>query len=400
MIKAILLDLDDTLITANSESFFPEYVALMARRLSVLAAEETALSALRSGVRAAGTDLDPLKTTEEVFMTAFAEMVTRPREEIQAAFETFFTTDLPTLRGRVSARQKAIQLLDWLFAHDYTVVVATNPVTPETAIHQRMAWGQIPIGRYPFALITTLETMHFTKPNPHYYEEILARTGARPEETLMVGDHWEWDIEGAVNAGLNTFWVTDGQASPDRPEGEADGQGTFDTFVDLVFSGWLATLEPLCRTQDALLSQLAAMPAAIDTLLRTYSKDVIEQHPGEDEWSVVDAISHLRCHELTEDRPWLERILAEENPFISATHSQQTREPRPKAPHEELQAFAELRAETVAWLKTLPGEAWQRRARHSIFGPTCFEEMIGFMGEHGRTHLRQMHVAIEDICRR
>jgi FMN phosphatase YigB (HAD superfamily) len=399
MIRAILLDLDDTLITTHSESFFPDYVALMAKRLAALVQEEATLSALRSGVRQASANLDPLKTAEEAFMAAFLEMVNRPPEEVRKAFETFYTVDFPSMRGRITPRPQAVRLLDWLFSHDYIVVVATNPVTPESTIRQRMAWGEIPIERYPFTLVTTLETMHFTKPNPEYYDEILARAGARPEEALMVGDDWERDIAGPISAGLSTFWVTNGHTPPDGQRGKADGHGSFDTFVDGVVAGWLDTLEPPCKTRDALLHQLSATPAAIDALLRDHPTDVIARQPSPDEWSVLITISHLRCHERSEDRPWLKRILAEDDPFISATHSQETHAPRPQAPHEELRAFAEQRKETVAWLKTLPDEVWARRARHSIFGPTCFREMIGFMAEHDRTHLRQMHVAIDHVTR-
>jgi FMN phosphatase YigB (HAD superfamily) len=338
-----------------------------------------------------------LTTAEETFMESFLGAVKRPREVVAEAFEIFYAVDFPTMFDRISPRPAAIQLLDWLFANDYTVVVATNPVTPESAIHQRMAWGQIPITRYPFALVTTLETMHFAKPNPEYFDEVIARIGAKPEETLLVGDHWERDVVGAIAAGLNTFWITNEKTPPNNQAINPDGTGTIEVFADLVLSRRLDELQSQPRTRTALLHQLAAMPAAIDTLLREYPVDAIERKPSDSEWSVQDVISHLGCHELSEDRLWLETILSEENPFISATHSLQTRTPRPKPAAEELRAFAELRAETVAWLKTLPDGAWTRRARHSIFGPTYFEEMIGFMVEHDRTHLHQMRVALERV---
>jgi hypothetical protein len=32
---------------------------------------------------------------------------------------------------------------------------------------------------------------------------------------------------------------------------------------------------------------------------------------------------------------------------------------------------------------------WSRKARHAIFGPTAFVEVIGFMADHDRLHVQQ-----------
>lgn len=397
MIKAVLLDLDDTLITTHTEVFFPDYLKLLAERIGAIMPMEMLAPALTASVEAMLTNLAPLTTSEEAFWRAFFAKVDHPREEILSAFQAFYAQDFPQLQPRIMPRAHTRHLLGWLFDNDHLVVVATNPVTPETAIYQRMAWGQIDMERYPFALVTTLETMHFAKPNPEYFEEILARIGVRPEEALMVGNDWEEDIVCAAAAGLNTFWVTDGQTASHDGRVGTDGWGTLETLLDLVRSGWLETLAPRPTTRIALMRRLAAMPAAIDALLREHPREVIEQCPCEGEWSVQGVIAHLRCHELREDRPWLEHILEEDNPFISATVSTSTRAPQPGDPHEELWEFAQMRAETVSWLKGLPNEQWARPARHSIFGPTYFEEMVAFMTEHDRVHLRQMRVAIEEV---
>jgi hypothetical protein len=53
----------------------------------------------------------------------------------------------------------------------------------------------------------------------------------------------------------------------------------------------------------------------------------------------------------------------------------------------------------VAWLEGLTAEAWERPARDAIFGPTYFGEMVGFIVEHDRTHLRQMRTTIDEALR-
>lgn len=69
----------------------------------------------------------------------------------------------------------------------------------------------------------------FEKPHPAMFEEALRRSGARPEETLHVGDSWDMDVEPALRAGMGAVWLSRGEASrdprvpaldrfPDRPD--------------------------------------------------------------------------------------------------------------------------------------------------------------------------------------
>jgi putative hydrolase of the HAD superfamily len=45
------------------------------------------------------------------------------------------------------------------------------------------------------------------KPNAAVYRHALATIGAKPSETTMVGDHLEFDIDGAQRCGLSGIWV-------------------------------------------------------------------------------------------------------------------------------------------------------------------------------------------------
>jgi hypothetical protein len=112
---------------------------------------------------------------------------------------------------------------------------------------------------------------------------------------------------------------------------------------------------------------------------------------------VTDAICHLRDHEYEVDQPRLQRVLEEDNPFISATHY----DPREYAhtyksqdARKVLRTFARRRRETIALLDALEPADWNRPARHSIFGPTTLREMVRFIADHDRIHLRQMRDAL------
>lgn len=56
------------------------------------------------------------------------------------------------------------------------------------------------------ALITS-EEVGVLKPDPRIYEVALARLGARPAQTVMVGDNWQADVVGAQAAGIRPVWL-------------------------------------------------------------------------------------------------------------------------------------------------------------------------------------------------
>jgi len=258
----------------------------------------------------------------------------------------------------------------------------------------RLRWSGLNPSDFQF--VAALGSMHFAKPHARYYDEILARVDVRPQEALMVGDDWEGDVQAAASAGLNTFWVTD---RGDAPAGFApDGQGTLEDLLRMARDeDWLESLRPRQRDWPSYLVNALGTLAAIDSLLREADPDSVVHCPADDAWSVRDAICHLRDHETEVDRPRLQQVLEEDDPFISATnynpraHSHEYSE---EDAHEALRTFAERRAETIAMLEDLPANAWERPARHSVFGPTTLGELVKFMADHDRIHLRQMRDAL------
>ncbi len=55
--------------------------------------------------------------------------------------------------------------------------------------------------------IVTAARAGAAKPARLIFDVAVRAGGATPEETLHVGDHWEYDVDGARQAGLRTAWV-------------------------------------------------------------------------------------------------------------------------------------------------------------------------------------------------
>ena len=87
------------------------------------------------------------------------------------------------------------------------MVIATNPLFPLKAIQHRLRWAGLPPEKYPFALVTSYETFHFTKETVAYYPEMLAQLGWPDDPVVMVGDDIEREVKPTRAAGLPVFWV-------------------------------------------------------------------------------------------------------------------------------------------------------------------------------------------------
>ncbi|MBI3739549.1 MAG: DinB family protein [Chloroflexi bacterium] len=59
--------------------------------------------------------------------------------------------------------------------------------------------------------------------------------------------------------------------------------------------------------------------------------------------------------------------------------------------------FTSARIETLNRLNGLGDDIWKRPARHAIFGPTNFREVIGFMADHDRMHVQQAWNTIKSL---
>lgn len=57
-----------------------------------------------------------------------------------------------------------------------------------------------------FDTITTSEDAGVKKPHFEIFEKALQKSNAEPQNSIMIGDSYEADIEGAINAGLHTIY--------------------------------------------------------------------------------------------------------------------------------------------------------------------------------------------------
>ncbi|MDX1616010.1 MAG: HAD family hydrolase [Candidatus Promineifilaceae bacterium] len=245
MLRAVLFDLDDTLLGNDIDLFLQQYFPLIARHVGHLLEPERFLRDLLSSTQVMMSNADLKRTNQDVFWADFCQRSGLAREELEPTIDAFYREQFIALRGATQRRPEAADLVRLCFDAGWQVAIATNPVFPQEAIEQRLDWAGVGVDQFAYGLVTSYENMHATKPHESYYREILAALNVSAERALMVGDDWQNDIVPASRLGMATFWVTDnakGSAASDS-DIAADGQGSLADLLRLLRSGWLQAAE-------------------------------------------------------------------------------------------------------------------------------------------------------------
>jgi FMN phosphatase YigB (HAD superfamily) len=386
----LLLDLDDTLLETNMDTFIPAYFKALSTALAEKVSPEVMIPALTGGTRAMMVNLDPALTLREVFDSHFFPKLGIDRLVLQPAIDRFYDEIFPTLGALTRPIPEAVRLVDWAMMQGHRVVIATNPFFPLKAVQHRLRWAGLPPEKYPFALVTSYETFHFTKETVAYYPEVLGQLGWPEDPVVMVGDDIDREVKPTQAAGFPVFWVQKSGTVSAGPGGIP--QGTLESFRD-----WLEKTDPEAlkvsfQIPQALLATLRSTPAAIATLVGSLSPESWRRKPAPAEWCLTEILCHLRDVEREVNLPRLRKMLSEENPFLAGEDTDRWVEERNCAGqdgHQVLVNFISARKETLALLCGLQAE-WSRTARHAIFGPTTLQELIGIVTGHDRAHIQQI----------
>lgn len=385
----LLLDLDDTLLNTNMDAFIPAYYRALSGALADQVSPQAMLPALVNGTKAMLSNRDPALTLREVFDAHFFPGLNVDRLALRERIEHFYDEVFPRLGSLTSPIPEAAGLVDWALAQGQRVVIATNPLFPLKAIQHRLRWAGLPPEKYPFALVTSYETFHFTKENVAYYPEMLAQLGWPDDPAVMVGDDVEREVKPTQAAGVPVFWVR--KSVEAALEAGGVPQGTLASFRGWLEKADLQALKVNVTNPPALLANLRSSPAALATLTACLPEEAWKRVPAPGEWTLTEIICHLRDVEREVNLPRLRKVLAEPNPFVVGETTDVWVKERNCAGQDGRQALAEFTAARKEMLGLLDGlvDEWSRPARHAIFGPTTLQELVGFMAGHDRAHIQQ-----------
>lgn len=119
----------------------------------------------------------------------------------QALADTFERNFLDEILNYNDLVDGAFQLLEYLSAKGYTLHILSNGF--EEVTYRKCELSGI---KNYFQTITSADEINVRKPNPEIYDYALKKAGAIKGESMMIGDDWIADIEGAKSFGLQVIF--------------------------------------------------------------------------------------------------------------------------------------------------------------------------------------------------
>lgn len=202
MLKYVFFDMDGTLLPMKLEEFVAAYFSSLSKYLAPHGyKKEQLVSAMWQGT-VAMTLNDGSRTNDEAFWQVMQGVFGDKAREDECIMNEYYLSAFDEVRAACGFDPTVAPTVKALKNMGLRLILASNPFFPEIGQKARLKWtGADPAD---FDLFTSYELMHFSKPNPRYYEEILSILGAKPDECLMVGNDVGEDMV-ASTLGIDVF---------------------------------------------------------------------------------------------------------------------------------------------------------------------------------------------------
>ena len=206
MKKAVLFDLDGTLLPMDQEKFMKLYFGGLAKKLAPYGYEpQKLIDGIWAGT-AAMVKNDGSKTNEAVFWSVFNTVMGLDCQKDEELFLDYYRNEFQEVKHFCGFDPRASEAISEIKSLGYRVALATNPLFPSIATYSRANWAGL--NPEDFEFITTYENSRHCKPNPDYYRDVLATLDIKAENCLMVGNDVQEDMV-AETLGMKVFLLTD-----------------------------------------------------------------------------------------------------------------------------------------------------------------------------------------------
>lgn len=204
--KAVLFDLDGTLLPLDQDTFVKAYFGRLAARMAQHGYEpkEYLENIMKSTY--AMKDNDGSRTNEDVFWEFYCGAYGKKARDDEPILDDFYRTDFQSVREVTGVDPEAAETVRRLREKGVPVIVATSPMFPRIATESRIRWAELDVA--DFEMVTTYDNINYCKPDPEYYREICRRLGLASEDCVMVGNDVDEDMI-AETVGMKVFLLTD-----------------------------------------------------------------------------------------------------------------------------------------------------------------------------------------------
>jgi putative hydrolase of the HAD superfamily len=209
VIKAVLFDLDGTLLDIDLDAFLHAYFSLLGPVVADLlgdgAGTREALAAVIESTHAMSRP-HPGRTNREAFNATFLLLTGFDLGSAEAAarLELFYREQFPGLQSAHGPKPGGYEVVAAARRLGLSTALATNPIFPMAAIEERARWAGLDTA--VFDVVTSYESMRACKPSPAYFLQVAESLEVAPSECLMVGDDPTLDLAASA-VRMKTYYV-------------------------------------------------------------------------------------------------------------------------------------------------------------------------------------------------
>lgn len=208
MKKLIMTDLDCTLLIMNQDLYIKMYVEEIVKLFNEKGYDGKMIAKATMGASMRMLKNDGSCTNQVAFEAGFKEAIKENAQEIIDIFPQVYGDSYDNIKSITRVNEYASEIVRLMKEKSQYIAVATQPMFPIEAVQKRLSWTNL--SDKSFDYISVYDNSSYSKPNPKYYLEIMEKYGAKPEETLMIGNDVNEDILPCESIGVDTFLVLDG----------------------------------------------------------------------------------------------------------------------------------------------------------------------------------------------
>ena len=146
---------------------------------------------------------------------------------------------------------------------------------------------------------------------------------------------------------------------------------------------------------DEIIAKTNATHAKFLAYIASLDAEAVNRRPAGDRWSPREIVAHLTDAERAHRRFIQVVVSGSELPVIEnfdldAWNAARIAKRADMTLDEVLADFEKERVETLAYLPTIPDDAWQLTGTHAALGTVSVEYVARIVGLHERLHLKEM----------
>lgn len=229
-IKTFIFDLDGTLLMMDTDHFMKLYFTEMGKHFKGQIEPQTLMNGILKATHLTVMNTEK-RTNETVFWEAFGQVMPEHLTVFKERIEAYYHDGYQKTSQATKQNQDMIEAVKVLKDKGYEVIIATNPLFPQTAIHDRIQWAGFK--PHDFKYITSFENNHYCKPQLAFYEEVLMHNDLKAHQCFMVGNDVQEDL--IIKAlGVKTWLLEECVINRTQEPPVTDYQGSSAAFLAFV----------------------------------------------------------------------------------------------------------------------------------------------------------------------